>query len=161
MTDLTLPSERRCKDGDICMSDAMPFGQHHEVRTTYPIDECLHPRYFLNVRGRFRAGDRINMVRHLNDGWERVIGGMEGIRVIAVDNLGVELFQTFPAWNLNEPGETGIAVKRGYRGKFTVSFDGATHREFNTLVEANEFAERYGAEKNIVPQLLTYGKQAA
>lgn len=49
---------------DMCMSDAMPFHQHWEVKTEFPIDELLHDRAFADMRHQLRAGDRISVVRY-------------------------------------------------------------------------------------------------
>lgn len=137
---------RRLKPGDLAMSEAMPFGQHYEARTVYPVEQCMAPDFFMNVRSNLRAGDRINLVRYDNDTWGRVLEVIEGIRIVHVDNIGVELMQTFAPVKLDQPGEAGIVVARGFAGKFVIRVDGATHATRNTVVEANEAAEMLAME---------------
>lgn len=138
--------ERRCTDGDLAMSDAMPFCQHYEARTTYPLKECLNNQFFLNVRGRLRSGDRINIVRYDNDTWKRVIECVEGVRIVAVDSAGVEIMQMFAPMSLNEEGEVGVVVGRGWGGQYAIRVDGTAYATRNTVVEANEYAEMMALE---------------
>ena len=100
----------------------------------------------MNVRSNLRAGDRINLVRYENDTWGRVLEVMEGIRVTAVDNAGVELMTTFDLVSLNRPGEQGVVVARGFAGQFVIRVDGDTNATRNTLVEANEYATQLAAD---------------
>lgn len=147
-------TDRRCRDADIAMSDAMPFAQHYEIRTTFPVEErAADPLFLMNVRSRLRAGDRINLVRYENDTWDRVLEILEGLRVVHVDNAGVELLQTAQAIKLDHPGEEGVVVARGFAGQFAVRFEGATVGVRNTIVEANEFAAEIGREKGVPVKL--------
>lgn len=148
---------RRLKNGDLAMADAMPFGQHFEARTVYPVDQCLNSDFFMNVRSNLRAGDRVNIVRYDNDTWRQVLEVIEGVRVISVDNLGVELMATFAPVKLNKPGEEGIVIDRGFKGQFVIRVDGDTHASRNTVVEAEEYAQGLSAEigkpwKNNLPK---------
>lgn len=157
---LELRSERRCKAGDIEMISQSSLQTHYEIRTMNPVEMCINSDFLMNVRGRLRAGDRINIVRYENDTWQRVIEVMEGIRVIAVDNAGVELLATFAPWKTSNPGETGIVVARGWAGQFVVRVDGATYATRNTSVEANEEAQRI-AEETGKPVTLFDGRKKA
>lgn len=56
-------NENRAKAGNLCMSDAMPFCQHHTYRTGLALVDCLHNAFFLPVRGNLRDGDRITFCR--------------------------------------------------------------------------------------------------
>lgn len=152
---------RRCRGDHLVMAEAMPLQQHYEVRTTLPIAHCLSSEYFMDVRGRLRAGDRLNIVRYENDTFERVIEFIEGVRIVAVDNAGVELAAAFAPVTLAKDGEKGIVVARGFAGKFVVRIDGATHKTFNTLIEANEAAEMLGLETGRPVELLDLKKKAA
>lgn len=60
-------NELRAKPGDLCMSDAMPFCQHHEYRTGYPLAEVLHDRFFLPMRGQLYGGDSITICQFEKD----------------------------------------------------------------------------------------------
>ena len=151
------PPTPRLKNGDLAMCDAMPFGQHFEARTTHPVEQCLHPDFFMNVRTNLRAGDRINVVRYDNDTWKRVLEVIEGVRVVYVDNMGVELLPTFAAVKLDKPGEEGIVIDRGFKNQFVIRVDGATHATRNTVVEAEEYAQLLSLEsgkpwKNNLPK---------
>lgn len=155
----------RLKPGDVAMSDSMPFGQHYEARTVHPLELCLGEKnedgtcsnedFFMNVRDRFRTGDRINLVRYNhNNGWEsrafdgHVLEVVEGLRVMHVDNAGVKMMMTFPIWKLNIPGEQGVVVGRGFAGKFVIRLNGEVRATKNTDVEANEYADMLGRETN-------------
>ena len=56
-------NDLRVKPLDLCMSEAMPFQQHYELRTTHPIADVAHDQYFLPVRGQIYAGDQITICR--------------------------------------------------------------------------------------------------
>lgn len=132
--------ERRCRPDDLCMSDAMPFQQHHEVRTTYPLSECINNRFFLDVRSRINAGDIIRMCRYVNDTWNEVIEIAE-VAVLASDNTGVDITTTREIMKLGTPPVAGVSVGRGFAGQFVVRIDGAVNKKFNTKIEAEEYAE--------------------
>ena len=158
---MQIKSDRRLKDGDIAMSDAMPFAQHYEARTVFPLKEVLaNPDFLTNVRHRLRAGDRLNIVRYENDDWHRVLEVIEGLRVVAVDNSGVELMRLFDPMTLDRQGEVGIVVARGFAGQFVIRIDGSTHASRNTIVEANEYAQALAIEKDL-PVVLYEKKKAA
>lgn len=140
--------ERRCKDGDVCMVAATPWHSQFEIRTTYPLSEVLNPQFFLPVRSRFRKGDRINIVRYDNDTWNEILEVVEGLRVLAVDSLGVETLITYPPIDLKERTVDGVVVARGFAGRFVVRVDGAKETEWNTLVEAREEGERRSKQLN-------------
>lgn len=59
-----MSNDHRAKQGDLCMSDAMPYQQHHEYRTTLPLSEVLHDKFFLSVSGNLRVGDNITICRY-------------------------------------------------------------------------------------------------
>lgn len=134
--------ERRVKDGDVCIVAPTPFHTYFEIRTTFPLAEVLNPTFLLPVRGRFRKGDRINYVRYDNDTWNEILEVVEGVRVLAVDSLGVEILVTYPPIDLKERSVDGVVVARGFAGRFVVRVDGAKESEWNTLVEAREEGER-------------------
>lgn len=141
--------ERRCKNGDLSLIAQGPFQSWWEVRTTYPLEQCINNQFFVNERSNFRAGDCINMVRYDNDTWKQVLEVCNMIRVGFCDANGVELIQDFAIKKHDKPGEQGIVVGRGFAGKFVVRVDGATYVARNTLVEANEAAVELGREKGL------------
>lgn len=57
-------TEQFCKPQDLCMTDAMPFQQRHECRTTLPLTDALTDRFFNNVRANLRAGDSIAICQY-------------------------------------------------------------------------------------------------
>lgn len=57
-------TEQFCKPQDLCMTDAMPFQQRHECRTTLPLADVLTDRFFNNVRANLRAGDSIAICQY-------------------------------------------------------------------------------------------------
>lgn len=89
-------SDYRAKAQDLCMADAMPFNQHFEYRTTLPLVEVIHDRFFLPVAGNLRAGDLINLVS-----FDRPVGPQHNGRVVEIATVrvvekradAVELFQ--------------------------------------------------------------------
>lgn len=152
--------EFRCKPGDVALVAQSPFQSWYEVRTTYPLMQCLRPSFFLSVRNMFRAGDCVNLVRYSNDTWKQMLEICPNIRVAAVDSDGVELFMTSAVMSLDKPGEEGIFVDRGFAGQFVIRMDGATYATRNTIVEANELAERLAAETG-KPAVLYESKRKA
>lgn len=132
--------QRRCRPDDVCMSDAMPFQQHWEVRTTYALKECINNSFLLDVRGRIRAGDIVRMCRYVNDTWQEVVEIAE-VSVLAVDNSGVDIVLTRDIATYGTAPVSGIAVGRGFAGQFVVRIDGTIDKKFNTKIEAEEYAE--------------------
>lgn len=163
-----MSEDRRCRDGDVCMVASSPFQTHFELRTTYPLAECLGPRFLLNVRHRFRVGDHLNMVRYDNDLFQQVLEVVNGLRILTVDPAGVEMLVTTPPIDVaarvahltGAVGEEGeVVVSRGFRGLFVVRVDGATEAERNTLIEAIEYGVMRGKELNrIVRKVMKRGE---
>ena len=155
-------ADYRCKPGDVCMSEAMPFAQSWEVRTTYPLDECIkNPSFLMNVRSFFRAGHRINLCRYVSETWGEVIEVCDGLRVRLVDAQGVDLIKTQEIVRTGSDAEPGIVVSRGFRGRFVVRQDGAVILERNTIVEANEEAQKLSMETGKPVKLYEHPKKAA
>lgn len=143
-------TERRCKNGDIVIVSDTPFHRHFEVRTTYPLAECLNQQFFINQFTWFRRGDRINILRFSTDDWDgkncELLEGIEGVRVAHADRNGVDLRLMYAPLSFKETAEPGITVCRGFAGKFAVRVDGAIEATRNTVVEAREYAEQRGRE---------------
>lgn len=57
-------NDHRARPADLCMSDAMPWQQHWEYRTTLPLADILHERFFLPVRTTLRPGDSVTFCRY-------------------------------------------------------------------------------------------------
>lgn len=134
--------EYRASAQDLSRSDTMSFGQHWEVRTTYPLKQCLNNRFLLSVRDFFQAGDLVNLVRYVNDKWKEVIEEVPHIRIASVDAEGVELMQVFDIIvKTGKNGEKDIIVDRGLSGQFIIRVDGAVRSSHNSWQDANEAAQ--------------------
>lgn len=51
----------RARPGNLCMSEAVPFGQQWTYHTDRPIDMVLSKDYFLGERYKFRVGDELRV----------------------------------------------------------------------------------------------------
>ena len=145
-------SELRARPSDICMSDAMPFQQHWEYRTTWPIKDVLHDKFFLSLRAQLRAGDGINICRY--DGADinhkgisliefatvRVIASGAASEVVKVSLVG-EIMVIGDA--VEGPAE--MYVRRGQAGKFRVMKGDTLIEEFGSKIEAEEALKRIAA----------------
>lgn len=151
----------RCKNGDLAIISESPFHSHWSARTAHPVEKCLHPRFFLNQRTQLRAGDTVDIIRYENDTWQRVLEVIRCLTVVHADNAGVELMVYFDVKKLDQPGEKGIVVARGFAGQFVIRVDGATHATRNTVVEAREYAEMLSQETGRPWEDLTVKKQKA
>lgn len=140
--------EYRLKPGQL--SFIAPLGEKNAMRyarTTYPLKDCLFdPKFLLNMRHELFAGDIIHFTRFSSDKWEQTIEKCYFATVTNADSLGVELDLTFPIKTLNEAGEMGVTVGRGFAGQFVIRVDGTTYETRNTLVEAHERAEAIASE---------------
>lgn len=140
---------------DFCMSDAMPFQQHYECRTEYPIEEIIVEREALmNVHGNLRVGDRITIcsyetVNH-KSGVSEGLTGIANARVAHIDKLGVDLVLEGDLIFIEEgvldetPEEPEVLlVKKIFGGGFGI-FDEADNiiEQFKTKKEAGEFLEK-------------------
>lgn len=47
----------------LCMAEAVPWGQRYNYHTRHPVEMVLDPQYFLPVRGQLRPGDEIRVCR--------------------------------------------------------------------------------------------------
>jgi hypothetical protein len=54
-------TEKRAKPGDLCKGDA--FQRHYQYRTTWPLSELLHDKFFLPLRDYLFSGDTITLCR--------------------------------------------------------------------------------------------------
>ena len=77
-----MTNEYRAKASDLCMSEAMPFQQQFQYRTTLPLKDVVHEKFFLPVAANLRAGDQIRMVSY-----DRPAGGsvLELVDVIVIE----------------------------------------------------------------------------
>jgi hypothetical protein len=53
----------QAKSNDMCMGEAMPFQQHYEYRTTLPLADVIHDKFFLPMRTQLYPGDSITLCR--------------------------------------------------------------------------------------------------
>lgn len=74
-----MTNDYRAKAQDLCMNDAMPFQQQFQYRTTLPLREVIHERFFLPVANNLRTGDQIRIV-----GYDRPAGPRHDGRVVEV-----------------------------------------------------------------------------
>lgn len=149
MADTFTVPPRRCKPGQFFLTGghAVNYGKTWQANTPFPIKECLHEKFLLDVRGGVQAGDWLDIVRFTSDAFGEVIETCTKIPIRKVDALGVVLgvkLERIDYWG--DTPQPGVAVDRGLKGKFVVRLDGAVVREFNTVVEAEEFAKSFGAE---------------
>ncbi|MDQ3096274.1 MAG: hypothetical protein M3Q82_10060 [Actinomycetota bacterium] len=131
------------------MSDAMPFNQHFQARTTFPLVEVLDtekcPDFFVAVRNRLRPGDKIEVTRFRTDDWsDQATQELIEIAFLRVIKSGarIEYVHEQEILTLEQEGQRGVTVTR--RGTlWYVKRDGARIEgaRFNTEIEANEFAE--------------------
>lgn len=63
------------------------FQTHWEARTTEPLEDCLHSKYFGNVRMRLRCGDQISLVQFEDINWAK-ISMMVVVRVMEITDDG-------------------------------------------------------------------------
>lgn len=57
-------NDYRARAQDLCMNDAMPFQQQFQYRTTLPLRDIVHERFFLPLAPNLRPGDQIRMVSY-------------------------------------------------------------------------------------------------
>lgn len=56
-------TEYRAKPGNLCMAEAVPFGQRYNYHGDIPVKDMLHKQFFMPVRNHFRPGDTVRLVR--------------------------------------------------------------------------------------------------
>ena len=69
--------EKRAKPGDLCKGDS--FQRHYQYRTTWPLAEVLHDKFFLPLRDYLFSGDTITLKLAPGGGWVgrlKAIGGV-------------------------------------------------------------------------------------
>lgn len=76
---------------DMCMSDAMPFSQHWEVRVPVPIEELNFNTALQACYAVLKSGDLINVCSFERNGgdWKR-LREVVSLRVVAVENRKIE-----------------------------------------------------------------------
>lgn len=102
-------NEYRARAQDLCMADAMPFHQHFEYRTTLPLAEVLHERFFLPVANNLRVGDQITLLSY-----DRPQGPQHNGRVLEIATArvvekradAIELFTVGEVAHVPRPGAT-------------------------------------------------------
>lgn len=137
-------NEYRLKPTDICMADAMPWQQHWEARTTWPLAEVLHDKFFLNMRTQLRAGDAITLCRYsgtdpthrnvklLEVATLRVIEAGERAEAVPIALIGeISTFGDSPA------PSAPLTVARGFAGKFRLMAGEDLVEEFGSKGEAD------------------------
>lgn len=143
-------SELRAKPSDLCMADAMPFNQHYEYRTTWPLSELLHDRFFLPVRDQLRAGDQITLCRF--DSTDERSKQLVEIVAVRVKRAGrghdtVPLHAIGRVEIVAEAGQAAgaLSVARGFAGKWRVMKGETLVSEYGSRVEAEEAMNRLAA----------------
>lgn len=141
----------RARPTDICMSDSMPFQQRWQYRTTMPLKDILHDRFFLPLRQNLRAGDEITLCRYDGvDQSHRSISLLEiaTVRVIRCDPTSESVPIALVADALMIAGKAeapGLEVKRGQAGKFRVVRGDTVIEEFGSKAEAEAALARLAA----------------
>lgn len=151
----------RINPQDFCMADAMPFQQHYECRTQYPVvDVIADDKSFLNVRANLSVGDRITVCSYKKvdsrSGVSEGLTGIANVRVTDVSDKGVVLVLETAPVIVREPkpqpapelADEALLVKKVFGGGYAV-FDkkGNSIEQFKTKVEAKEFSYRFGDRK--------------
>lgn len=146
-----MTDKQRIKMTDICMSDSMPFQQHWEARTTWPLVEALTEEFFLPVRNMLRPGDAITLCRYdKNDPYHRDVKLLEvaTVRVIAssADAKAVPLALVGEIARLaGAAPERQLHVARGQAGKFKIMEGETVVEEFGSKVEADDALKKLAA----------------
>ncbi len=63
----------KLRPSNITAAAMSQFQQHWEARTTDPLEDCLHSKYFVNVRSRLMVGDKITLLRFEDINWAKII----------------------------------------------------------------------------------------
>ncbi len=77
----------KLKPTDITAAAMSQFQQHWEARTTDPLEDCLHSKYFVNVRSRLMSGDKITLLRFEDINWAKIVE-MVVVRVMDITDDG-------------------------------------------------------------------------
>ena len=145
----------RIKPNDLCMSDAMPFQQHHEARTTKPVEEVFDDKKsFLDVRGNLHVGDTVTIcsyesiskngdimtdLQEFGSGRVVKIGLDEVVFQLSAPVVKVDAI-VVPAPRIAE--EPRMKVLRGFAGVFRVEdAEGNVIDQFKDKASATEFVE--------------------
>ncbi len=92
----------KLKPTDITAAAMSQFQQHWEARTTDPLEDCLHSKYFVNVRVRLECGDQITLIRFEDVNWAKIVE-MVVVRVMDItDDGGVYCIVTIPLFKASE-----------------------------------------------------------
>ena len=147
----------RVKLQDFCMSDAMPFQQHHECRTEYPLEKVVNSKDFLlPVKMNLRVGDRVAICQYDKVDKEQSQGlvGVAYVRIADLSNNEVTILLEYSAKVGDQrPGEVEIdkfalkdeprlKVKRQFGGGYGVYEGEACLDQFKTKSEAEDWANR-------------------
>ena len=123
----------RLRPGDLCMSEAMPFQQHHEAKVVVPIADCLTPTFFLNIKDRLRPGDKVTICRFADHTAQRLAETAD-LRIVEKSNDGVRLhligeIVEIPAADAvsEAPADAGPAPRYA-SGNWKAEFKGPTYR---------------------------------
>ena len=123
-----MSTDLRAQAGDLCMADSMPFQQHFEFRTNWPIRGILSPKLFQGQQNQLYPGDSIKICRYDQFGGSRNRGArlleIAEVRIVASSREGVELHLCGGIETLAQPaGEargTGMTAKHKASGRFSV-----------------------------------------
>lgn len=105
-------------------------------------DFDITPGFFYDVAGFLKPGDRIDIVRYVNETWNLAVACLPNIRVVSVKWRMVEAIATAePVFTQHAP-EQGFVIDHG--PPIRVRHDGRWIGTFGTLVEARELIARKG-----------------
>lgn len=147
-----MTDELRARGADLCMSDAMPFQQHWEHRTTWPLADVLNDKYFLNVRDQLRAGDAITICRYDGrDANHTTVQLLEvaSVRIIACGrdkpNVPLVVIGEIQRVGKEVAGPGPLEVVKGKAGKYVLVRGEDTVEEFGSKAEAEAARKKLAA----------------
>lgn len=146
-------NDLRARATDICMADAMPFNQHWEYRTTWPLADVLHDQFFMPLRSQFRPGDSITLCRFdgANAAHKHIrLLEVATVRVISAgaDEKSVPLGVIGQVVVIGDPVDPvpQYTVERGQSGKHRIMQGDKLVQEFGSKQEADaELRKRVAA----------------
>ena len=135
----------------LCMSDAMPFQQHHECRIAgRDIDEVIGDELFLNVKANLQVGDEIVICGYEDQTWQR-LQQIARTRVTSISQEAVKLLQEGKTVEIpmekraeaTTKPQPIVEVKRGFGGVFNVLDlkKDSVIESFKTKQEAVDYAK--------------------
>ena len=154
------PKKNRLRAGanEMAMAEAMPYQQHWEWRTTWPLGDIISDELFLNLNAQLYPGDSITLCRYDTLANDRHRGSrlleIVTVRVVTSGKEAVKLHVCGDIEIVTPPEEliprvTGLEAHHKGRGKWAVL--NSRGNEVATGLERNE-AEAIAATGEIPPR---------